>query len=122
MFKRLFAGAGMLLLAACALVQTENSFQDQVARLEAGYNATLTVLTDGREPCVDEIASNDDLCFIDDDTYLKIDPFVQKADEALDKAAAFADENDGDSAQLYIDNFKSYFATIKDMIADAKGE
>jgi len=105
-----------LLLSACGLGASGNSLEDQVARVEAGYNAALRIVIEARRPCVDDDLTNDDRCFIDDELYETIDRAVDAADGALDKAHDYAAANDSENVGVWLNKFKEDFSSVENIV------
>lgn len=113
-------GGLALVVAGCGLGQTSNSLEDQVARVEAGYNAAMRVVIEARKPCVDDDPSNDDLCYIDDELYSKIDPSIDRANDALDTAAEYAEAQDEANVKEWLGNFKERFTPVLNVVDSVK--
>ena len=99
-------------LVGCALF-SETTMDDKIARMEAAYSAVVQTLIEVRKPCVDDDPENDALCLIDDELYIKVDTYVDAADDALDKAKLYADLNDDDQARTWLDTFIDQFSKLK---------
>lgn len=113
-------GGLAIVLAGCGVGQTSNSLQDQVARVEAGYNAALRVVIEARKPCVDDDLSNDNLCFIDDELYATLDEQIDRANNALDTASEYADSQDAENVKIWLDNFTDRFEPVLNVVDEVK--
>lgn len=101
----------LTIFAACSSVPLDT----RVSQTEAAYAGVLSLLIEARKPCVDEDTSNDNLCFIDDATYIKVDLFVDATDVALNQAKLLLEVGDKAGAEDYLKIILSNLAELTEI-------
>jgi hypothetical protein len=109
----------VLSLAGCG----SPTLKQQVTQLEAGFTSAVSLINDARRPCVLDSEDSPD-CLIKADTYTRIAPIVHGADDALDRAKTFAETQQDDEAETWIETVRKYLTNLNtylDPIKEALG-
>lgn len=115
----IIAIGSMLLLSACGTFTGERPLSERIARVEATYAAGLELIVNNREICVENPAAED--CIINDEVALEINPYIEGAGRALDKAATFVEVGDEEQARTLYNEAVEQLSGLRKYVDILKG-